>query len=117
MYIVAVKLFNTPNAEIANASVEYAFRVLSKLTGKKLYSTQNSWVMKCPDKLGDMDAVRSYYKYEPKYIRDVNHIPNESQGVETYLKYGDKATVGYGMLYDVLQEHRVPYDIIEEKSL
>lgn len=117
MYVVAVKLKTGDNAEIANASAEYAFRVLSELTGKKLYSNDNTWVMKIPDKLGDMDAVRQYYKYEPMYIRTDNDIPMTSEGVSTFLRFAPKDMVGNGFILEVLDEHRIPFDLIKEKAL
>lgn len=117
MYIIAVKLRDGSNEEIANASAEYAFRVLSDITGKRLYSNENTWVMKIPDKIGDMDAVRQYYKYEPMYIRTDNDIPPTSDGVATFLKFAPKDMIGYGFITDVLDEHRIPFDLIKEKTI
>lgn len=118
MFIVATKLENGENVEIANASVEYAFRVVSKLTGAKLYSNSFTWVMRVPPKLGDMDLVRKFYIYEPKYIRCDTDIPSEIDGAEFYKSLGGtKDTVGFGFLTDVLEEHNVHYDLIDAKAL
>lgn len=118
MFIVAVKKTDGTNAEIANASAEYAFRVMSKITGARLYSNTNTWVMRVPNKLGDMDIVRKYFIYEPKYIRTDNDIPNESEGVNTYKSQGgSKDTMGYGFIKDVLDEHYISYDIIDVMAL
>ena len=118
MFIVAVKKKDGANAEIANASVEYAFRVMSKITGARLYSNSHTWVMRVPNKLGDMDVVRKYFIYEPKYIRCDNDIPNESDGVKTYKEQGgSKDTMGYGFIKDVLDEHYVDYDMLDVMAL
>ena len=117
MYVVAVKPDKGDNVDIAYASVEYAFRVLSKRTGKTLYSNTNTWFMKIPDKEGDYEAMRQYYKYEPLYIRTINDIPNENEGVQTYLKYGKKETVGRNILIEALDEHGIRYDLIKERTL
>lgn len=118
MFVVAVKLKQGANAEIANASVEYAFRVMSKITGAHLYSLTNTWVMRVPEKLGDMDVVRKYFIYEPLYIRTDNDIPNEEEGAKTYKEQGgSKATMGYGFITHVLDEHRVPFDLINSVAL
>jgi hypothetical protein len=118
MFIVATKLKSGDNMDIANASVEYAFRVVSKVTGAKLYSMTNTWVMRVPPKLGDMDLVRKFYIYEPKYIRTDNDIPSEVEGAKFYKEIGgSKDTMGYGFLKDVLEEHYVPFDLIDEIAL
>lgn len=118
MFIVAIKKKEGANAEIANASVEYAFRVMSKITGARLYSNTHSWVMRVPNKLGDMDIVRKYFIYEPKYIRCDNDIPNEADGVKTYKDQGgSKDTMGYGFIKDVLDEHYVDYDMLDVMAL
>lgn len=117
MYIVAVK-DTGPYQDIANASSEYAFRVFSKVTRYKLHNNQNTWVIKCPDKLGNMDIVRKYFTYNPKYIRTYNDIPNENEGAESYLSFGgSKDTIGYGFLTDVLDEHKIRYDMIRERII
>lgn len=118
MFIVATKLKSGDNMDIANASVEYAFRVVSKVTGAKLYSNTNTWVMRVPPKLGDMDLVRKFYIIEPKYIRCDSDIPSEVNGAKFYKELGgSKDTVGYGFLTDVLEEHNVPYDLIDSVAL
>jgi len=118
MIIVATKLRDGANMEIGNASVEYAFRVVSKITGAKLYSNTNTWVMRVPARLGDMDLVRKFYIYEPKYIRCDSDIPSEVKGAEFYKSLGgSKDTIGYGFLTDVLEEHFVPFDLIDVVSL
>lgn len=118
MFIVATKIKDGANVDIANSSVEYAFRVVSKITGAKLYSTKNTWVMRVPPKLGDMDLVRKFYIYEPKYIRCDTDIPSEVDGAKFYKELGGtKESVGYGFLTDVLEEHNVPYDLIDVMAL
>lgn len=118
MFIVATKLTSGANMEIANASVEYAFRIVSKVTGAKLHSKSFSWVMRVPAKLGDMDLVRKFYITEPKYIRCDSDIPSEVEGAKIYKELGgSKDTIGYGFLTDVLEEHNVPYDLIDENSI
>ena len=118
MFIVATKLRDGANMEIGNASVEYAFRVVSKVTGAKLYSNTNSWVMRVPPKLGDMDLVRKFYIIEPKYIRCDSEIPSEVDGAKFYKELGgSKDSMGYGFLTDVLEEHHVPYDLIDTVAL
>lgn len=104
--------------DIANSSTEYAFRVVSKITGAHLYSNTNSWVMRVPAKLGDMDLVRKFYITEPKYIAYENDIPSEVDGAKVYKELGgSKDTIGYGFLTDVLEEHHVPYDLIDVVAL
>lgn len=118
MFIVAVKKTGGMNEEIANASAEYAFRVLSKVTGARLYSTSHSWVMRVPTKLGDMDLVRKFFIVEPKYIRSDNDIPSEVEGANYYKSIGgSKDTIGYGFITDVLDEHYIDYDLIDVTAL
>lgn len=118
MFIVAVKAKGGTNEEIANASVEYAFRVVSKVTGARLYSNTGSWVMRVPNRLGDMDLVRRFYITEPKYIRNDSDIPSEVEGAKVYKSLGgNKDTMGYGFLTDVLEEHNVQYDLIDAVAL
>lgn len=117
MYLIASKADSGANQDILNASVEYSLRVLSKLTNKPLYSEENHWVMKVPDKLGNMDYVRQFYKYEPMYIRSYNDMPTAEHGAEFYLTIGPKESVGFGLVERVLNEHRVKYSLIKEKSI
>ena len=118
MFIVATKVDQGDNMEIANASVEYAFRVASKVTGAKLYSNSYTWIMRVQPKLGDMDLVRKFYIYEPKYIRCDSEIPSEVDGAKFYKELGGtKDTMGYGFLTDVLEEHHVHFDLIDTMAL
>ena len=54
---------------------------------------------------------------KPLYIRTINDIPNENEGVQTYLKYGKKETVGRNILIEALDEHGIRYDLIKERTL
>lgn len=117
MYIVARKDVG-PNSDLKNSSAEYAFRIISKLTGNKLYSNTYTWVMKVPDKLGNMDIVRKFYVYEPMYIENENQIPNENDGLKTLKREGGtKENIGYGFITEVLVEHSIAFDRIDAEVL
>lgn len=117
MYLIATKADSGANQDILNASVEYTLRVLSKVTGKPLYSEANHWIMKVPDKLGNMDYVRQFFKYEPMYVRSYSEMPSEEHGAKFYLSIGPKESIGYGFATRVLDEHRVRFDLIDAKSI
>jgi len=117
MYIVARKDDGT-NSELRNASVEYGFRVLSKVTGYPLYSSTFTWLMKVPERMGNMDLARRFYITEPRYIRSENDIPSEVEGANVYKALGgSKDTIGYGFITDTLEEHDVGYDLLTVKSI
>ncbi|MCK9577388.1 MAG: hypothetical protein WC936_07175 [Candidatus Nanoarchaeia archaeon] len=118
MYIIVARKDVGPNSDLKNSSVEYAFRVVSKITGYKLYSNTYTWFMKVPEKLGNMDVVRKFYIYEPLYIENDNEIPSELTGVETFKREGGtKENVGFGFLTFAMEEHSIAYDKLDVKSL
>lgn len=117
MYIVARKDVGS-NMELRNASAEYGFRILSKISGYKLYSNSVTWLMKVPSRMGDMDLVRRFYQTEPMYIRSDNEIPSEVDGAKVYIEIGgSKDTIGYGFITEVLEEHHIGFDILDVKTL
>lgn len=117
MYLVGVKV-EGEHADVKNSSIEYALRVISRVSGYKLYSGTFSWVLKVADKMGDMDLVRQFYIEEPLYIFNENLIPSDVEGAKLYKKLGgSKDTIGYGFATHVFEEHNVGYDLIDTKIL
>jgi len=117
VFIVACKDYS-PNMDIKNASVEFAFRVAGKIWGKQMYSGKNTWVIKAPDYRGNQHKVHDFYTRWPAMIPDWNKIPSEDEAAEYFLnKLGPKEELGYGFLVYILEKYGMKYDMTERKTL
>lgn len=102
-----------------NCSAEFALRVLCKMHGYRLHSGRKTWACKIPDYNGDVDMVRKFFQNYDTYIPSPNHIPNEDEAVEYWVKWlgGTKADMGYALITHVLDAHDIQYDIIHKPYL
>lgn len=118
MYCVAARRTDA-NAEMANASAEFAFRVLCLTHGYKLWAGENTWVCKVPDKLGNMENWKRFYENYPLYIENFDRIPDEREAVEYYKETlkGDKESMGFGFLKATLEENQIPFDLFQTKII
>ena len=104
---------------MANASAEFAFRVLCANYGYKLWAGEHTWVCKVPDKLGDMELRKKFFQNYPEYIENFSLIPNELEAVKYYrdtLK-GSQDSMGFGFLKETLETHNIPYDCFVTKVI
>lgn len=115
MYVIAART----DKDLPDASAEFAFRVYSEFTGKKLWSNNHTLICKTLEKEGNADIVRKFFQKYPQYVENYSRIPNEKEAVQ-YLKENLKAKpsdMGYGFITYVLKGVNVPYDLVDSEYL
>lgn len=104
-----------PVNEQRNCSVAHALRVLAYITKQELFEGKGSWLLKVPQRTGNMDKINEFWKYCPEWILDANHFPKENEEADFWFnKLGaKKEDIGFGFIARILDQCLVQFDRYE----